>query len=205
MKIGLRRKMKPDSARRLLCAGIFLFFIHQNADAQYQLLCENLGASGGVVSSSEFALLELVGQAYPIETAANADFILHPGFIPCTLFATTTGVEEQPAAEIPTAFALRQNFPNPFLRGAKSRASSARNLHTEIVYEIPETGRVTLVIINLLGQKIKTLVDGIVRAGRHTARWEGSDDYGQNVAGGIYLYRMEAKGVVLQRRMTLIR
>jgi hypothetical protein len=181
--------MKPNFARTFLCAGIFWFFIYQHAEAQYQLLCENLGASGGVVSSSEFTLLEIVGQSYPIETAANADFILHPGFIPCFLFETTTGVEEQlDSAEIPAAFALWQNFPNPF------------NPSTVIIFQLPVNSRVKLQVFDVNGREVATLVDGEMTAGNHAVIFAPRD-----LAGGLYFYQLTAGKFSQTRKAVLLK
>jgi hypothetical protein len=106
----------------------------------------------------------------------------------------TTSVKDAVAnAEIPTAYALRQNHPNPF------------NPETEIIYELPRTSQVTLVVFNLLGKKVKTLVNEAMPAGRHTARWDGTDGARKGVSSGIYLYRMEAGGLVFQKSMTLLK
>lgn len=96
-------------------------------------------------------------------------------------------------AETPKGFALHQNNPNPF------------NPETEIRYEVHKEGRVTLGIYNLLGQRIKNLVGGVVQAGKHTARWDGTDESGKNVPSGVYMYRLEADGTLVERKMTLLR
>jgi hypothetical protein len=183
------RLHKSDFARRFLCAGIFLFFIYQNAGAQLQLRCENLGASGGVVSSSEFTLLEIVGQSYPIETAANADFILHPGFIPCFLFETTTGVEEQlDSTEIPAAFALWQNFPNPF------------NPSTVIIFQLPVNSRVKLQVFDVNGREVATLVDGEMTVGKHAVAFSPSHS-----SSGVYFYKLTAGKFSQTRKAVLMK
>ncbi len=106
----------------------------------------------------------------------------------------TTSVKDAAAnAEIPTAYALRQNHPNPF------------NPETEIIYELPRTSQVSLVVFNLLGEKVKTLVTGAMPAGKHTARWDGTDGARKGVSSGVYLYRMEAGGLVFQKSMTLLK
>jgi len=106
---------------------------------------------------------------------------------------TTGETNDLTVAEMPKEFALHQNHPNPF------------NPETEIRYEVSKEGRVTLGIYNLLGQRVKTLVHGIVKAGKHTARWEGTDESGKNVPSGVYVYRLEADGTLVERKMTLLR
>ncbi len=87
------------------------------------------------------------------------------------------GQHEPPA--LPKSFDLSQNFPNPF------------NPETQIAYQLPEAGRVTLRIYNMLGQPLRTLVEAELAAGYHKAVWNGKDDAGQPLPSGVYLYRLE--------------
>lgn len=82
--------------------------------------------------------------------------------------------------EIPTEFALSQNFPNPF------------NPTTSIKYSIAQNANVQLVVYNMLGQVVKTLVNGEQEAGYYTIQWNGTNDFGGKVASGIYIYRIVA-------------
>jgi flagellar hook assembly protein FlgD len=93
----------------------------------------------------------------------------------------------------PHQFALSQNYPNPF------------NPETEIRYQLPENCQVSLVIYNLLGQQIRTLVENQQPAGFHAVRWDGKDDQGQAVASGVYLYLMKAKQFQQVQKMLLLR
>jgi hypothetical protein len=90
-----------------------------------------------------------------------------------------TSVDERPVAQKPTAFRLDQNYPNPF------------NPTTTIRYEITKPGLVSLTVYNLLGQKIKTLVDAHRPGGSHTVTWDGRDDRGREVSSGVYFYKLE--------------
>jgi hypothetical protein len=93
----------------------------------------------------------------------------------------------------PERFGLNQNAPNPF------------NPSTNIAYELPEPAEVKLAIYNLLGQEVRTLVNGPVEAGYYTATWDGRDAGGRQVASGIYLYRIQAGKFVQARRMMLLK
>lgn len=93
----------------------------------------------------------------------------------------------------PDRFALSQNAPNPF------------NPSTNITYELPEASRVRLAIYNLLGQEVRTLINGSVEAGYYTATCDGRDAAGRQVASGIYLYRIQADNFVQARRMMLLK
>jgi hypothetical protein len=106
---------------------------------------------------------------------------------------TEVVIEEQ---ELPTTYTLFQNYPNPF------------NPETTISYDLPEMAHVRLVVHDLSGQAIRTLVhDAHHQPGRYAIVWDGRDDEGQEVASGIYFYRLEAvdRGFMETRRMLLIR
>ena len=81
----------------------------------------------------------------------------------------------------PKEFVLHQNYPNAF------------NPSTEICYELPNAGHVNLVIFNITGQTIRTLVDEPRLAGYHSILWDGHDQAGNEVASGIYIYRFSAR------------
>jgi len=88
---------------------------------------------------------------------------------------------------------LGTNHPNPF------------NPSTTISYGLAEEGHVTLRIYTLLGQEVATIVDGVQEAGNRTVVWNGRDEYGRQVASGVYLYRMDASGYVETKRLLLLK
>lgn len=93
----------------------------------------------------------------------------------------------------PTSFELYQNHPNPF------------NPETQIKYDLPVSGFVNLTIYNVLGQKVKTLVDEFQEVGRKSVIWDGRDDGGHQVASGIYFYKIKAENFDKTRKMILIK
>ncbi|UCE24742.1 MAG: T9SS type A sorting domain-containing protein, partial [Candidatus Zixiibacteriota bacterium] len=106
----------------------------------------------------------------------------------------TTDIEEPIAREVlPRAVTLNQNYPNPF------------NPTTEMVYSLPQRSHVTLSVYNVLGRRVTTLVDTDQPAGTYRVRWDGTDDYGNHVATGIYLYRLQAGERVLSKKMLLLK
>ncbi|HNF86627.1 MAG TPA: FlgD immunoglobulin-like domain containing protein, partial [bacterium] len=72
-------------------------------------------------------------------------------------------------------------------------------------YDIPSTMKVSLVVYNILGQKIKTLWDGVRTAGRYTQIWNGRNEKGQLVTSGVYLYQIKAGNKTSVKRMLLIK
>jgi len=101
-----------------------------------------------------------------------------------------TSVEEPPV--LPTQFALQQNFPNPF------------NPTTTIRYDLPEKSDVELSVYNLLGQKIRTLVQTQQNAGFHSVEWNGRNEQGRKVASGVYIYHISAAQFVETKKMILL-
>ena len=94
---------------------------------------------------------------------------------------------------IPDEFTLYANYPNPF------------NPTTTISYDLPEQAQVTLGIYDLLGKKIKTLVNQSQDAGNKIAMWDGTDDLGRQVSAGVYLYQIQAGEFTQTRKMLLLK
>lgn len=93
----------------------------------------------------------------------------------------------------PVAYALEQNYPNPF------------NPTTTIRYQLSKRGDVVLEVYNLLGQKVRTLVQREQLTGAHTVQWRGDDDRGLSVASGVYIYRLRAGDFTASRKLLLLR
>ncbi|MDQ7054865.1 MAG: FG-GAP-like repeat-containing protein [candidate division KSB1 bacterium] len=102
-----------------------------------------------------------------------------------------TGLEEQ-SPPLPNTFLL-QNHPNPF------------NPATQITFGLPEMTRVSLVVYDLFGRSVKTLVNGPRAAGAHTVQWNSTDHSGNPVSSGIYFYRLQAGEFQQVRKMILLR
>jgi hypothetical protein len=100
----------------------------------------------------------------------------------------STAVEEPKRVSTPTAFKLEQNYPNPF------------NLETIISYTIPSISRVRLIIFDVLGKEVVSLVDEVKQPGVYYAIFN-SDHY----SNGLYYYSLEAGGHVIIRKMMLLK
>lgn len=103
-----------------------------------------------------------------------------------------TQVEEEEMA-IPIDFELFQSYPNPF------------NNHTVIRYSLSKPTDVSLIIYNLLGQKVRTLVKGERQEGLISAVWDGKDEEGNDVSSSIYFYRLQGGESSQTRRMVLLK
>ncbi|WP_020402498.1 T9SS type A sorting domain-containing protein [Gracilimonas tropica] len=97
--------------------------------------------------------------------------------------------ETEYATDLPKSIQLKQNYPNPF------------NPSTNIQFTIPQSSQVTLKVYNVLGQEVATLLQERKQAGTYTVRFDASSD----LSSGIYLYRLEAAGTILTRKLTLIK
>lgn len=105
----------------------------------------------------------------------------------------TRTVEDIHSFSLPEAYTLLPNWPNPF------------NPETSLRYSLPQAGVVQLVVYDMLGQKVRTLVDNHQEAGAYTVPWDGHDSAGRAVASGTYFYRIQAEGFSKTRKMTLLR
>ena len=78
----------------------------------------------------------------------------------------------------PDSYTLNQNYPNPF------------NPSTDISFDAGVSGEVSLVIYDILGNKVRTLVSGFVTPGNYVVSWDGTDNNGNNVSSGVYVYTL---------------
>ena len=94
---------------------------------------------------------------------------------------------------MPTEFVLHENYPNPF------------NPTTTLRFEMPEVSDVNITIFNMLGQKIKTFNMNDTPAGYHSIKWDATNDYGDPVGAGVYLFQLQANEFVKTRKMVLLK
>ncbi len=94
---------------------------------------------------------------------------------------------------LPKEFALAQNYPNPF------------NPSTRIEFALPRAADVTLTVYNILGEKVKTLVDEHMNPGVHFVIFDGYDDNNNPVASGMYFYRIKAGDFSRSRKMMMLK
>ena len=106
--------------------------------------------------------------------------------------ATPAGVEGQPGAQS-YSFFLMPAIPNPVKGSAEFRFGLAKDQ------------KASLEIYNVLGQRVKALVNGQLAAGNHTVKWNGCDDNGRKVSSGVYVYRLITGDNTSTRRLTVIR
>lgn len=125
-----------------------------------------------------------------LSTPPNQDPQNRPGY---RLTIIKEGILDVPTPSVPTAYSLDQNFPNPF------------NPSTEITFALPKATRVHLVVFDLLGQPIKTLVNDWKEAGVYKVTWDATNDLGNAVPTGNYVYKVVAGSFTATRKMTLLK
>ncbi|MFC1477605.1 FlgD immunoglobulin-like domain containing protein [candidate division KSB1 bacterium] len=157
----------------------------------------------GVFKTSDLgATWEILGEDLP--DVPVTDLVLHDPTR--TLIAATFGrsmykIVLEPATSVPVvepgqnpgSFRLHQNFPNPF------------NPVTTISFEILRSSRVSLQIFDALGRVITTLTDRQLSPGEHTVQWDGTNNSGMPVSGGVYFCRMTAGDFTQTKKMVLIK
>jgi hypothetical protein len=115
-------------------------------------------------------------------------------FLEATYVLFENGVSSDiTGTELPKAYSLAQNFPNPF------------NPSTRIQFALPSKGHVSLKIYNVAGQLVRTLQDGVMDAGSHELTWDGSNNLGKSVASGVYFYKINAGDYENRKKMVLLR
>lgn len=165
----------------------------ENSPGEMTILVANL--AGGAIEKAEDAVLsisyEFLGDASDIAEISMKN--VNAADAMGELIQTVTRSSKVDFSLIPGSFALHQNYPNPF------------NPKTEIQFDLPKSGLVEVVIYNVMGQKINTLVSGELSPGFHTIEWNGKDRNGQSVASGMYFYSFKSQGFNSIRKMLLLK
>ena len=94
---------------------------------------------------------------------------------------------------LPTKVKLNQNYPNPF------------NPITKISYEMPSDGFVKVSIIDMMGREVKTLVKSSQVSGMRSVTWNATDNNDQPVSAGVYLYKIQTRGITKTRKMVFLK
>lgn len=129
-----------------------------------------LSLNSGILRISEHGMLLL------IQTNAPSQAIRYLHIFPIA----DSGVPEDDTRQIPSTICVFNNFPNPF------------NSSTMLKYGLPRAEWVSISIYNLLGKRIRVLLNEKKVAGFHTIKWDGRNDAAQMTGSGIYIARIEA-------------
>jgi len=104
-----------------------------------------------------------------------------------------TSVDTGKDIALPTGFRLSQNYPNPFNPG------------TTVEYSVPSRSHVRIDVYNVLGRRVRTLVNEVRPVGIYVVQWDGTDTSGKPVASGVYLYRLKTDDHVEAKKMLLVK
>jgi len=134
--------------------------------------------NGSVIDSNYNGMTAMIFPAHSITTLSFSG-------------STETAVDKE--SKKSNGFLLSQNHPNPF------------NPFTTISYTLAEDAFVTLKIYNVLGKKVRTLVNSNQKKGEYSFAWNTKDDFNETVSSGIYFYCLETYNMSLQKKMVLLR
>jgi hypothetical protein len=94
---------------------------------------------------------------------------------------------------IPEEFTLHQNYPNPF------------NPITTIQYDLPKASHVRLIIYDIMGREVATIINTEMNAGYQSIIWNTRNNYGKPVSAGIYFYHLQTNDFVKTKKMVLLK
>jgi hypothetical protein len=151
------------------------------------------GGGGMWLSTTSYKLCSSVGQSIT-GAQSGATQKLYTGFWnPWVVTMSPVEQEQDDFASLPKEFDLRQNYPNPF------------NPSTVIEYALPKPSQVKVQIYNVLGQRVRNLVNERQEPGYKMINWDGRDDSGNQISSGIYFYRIVAGNFIKCKKMTLLK
>ena len=161
---------------------------------------DNAGSSGNVTWGSQLAQIDSDGDGFTNgwelgdpdgnwvignDDPGSTQFVTNPG--------DASSLDVQYAANGESSFMLYQNHPNPF------------NPSTNIHYYLPTESDVEISIYDIMGNKIRSLSNDGGRVGINTVFWDGANDHGQSVSGGVYLYKLEAGEFSQTKKMIMLK
>ena len=193
-KLDLRNTSMAETAyaitATLTTRDTCIYLITQSNPSYGNILPAQTASTSGFYNIQINPNCGAVGEiAFDLTVASEGYELWHDQF---TLDLGLLADVDRRAQETPQDYVLYQNYPNPF------------NPETTIRYELPEAVPVQLTVYNLLGQRVRTLVDEPLAAGTRQVLWDGKDDSGLRLPSGPYVYRLESGTNVLVRKMVLL-
>ena len=161
-----------------------------NGQSSYELASHVMSSAGSPASGSGKKTNGTLGQPTPVGVGSSGNFAVNAGF--WRAFWRIVSVFEPIISEV-FRNALFQNFPNPF------------NPTTTIQYAVAKESPVELLVFNVQGQKVRTLVRDSKSVGKYSVVWDGRDDHGRLVASGVYFYRLRVGGYLSVKKMLLLK
>ena len=106
---------------------------------------------------------------------------------------STIGVEQSRHSNLPEKISLLNNYPNPF------------NAQTTIHFMLPHTVHINLDIFNIKGEIVKSLISKVMDAGYQSIKWDGTDNNGQKMSSGMYIYKINTEEFIDSKKMLLLK
>ncbi|MCC6963509.1 MAG: VCBS repeat-containing protein [candidate division Zixibacteria bacterium] len=161
--------------------------------------CTESGVDGLLDLTLKFdrsAVIEALGEVYdgdiiPVTVSGTLTDGRPLTATDCVLIISGNGGSNEIVNE--SSAAILANYPNPF------------NPTTQISFALPKPAEVNLTIYNILGEKVVTLTEGARVAGVHSVTWDGRDSRGNNVASGVYFYRLDAGEFSATKKMLMMK
>ncbi len=203
--IPYRNKQQTQS---YLNTSVLFILILAAINFPVQTNAQDLELSDMTVSTNEAFTAEndiIAGPNFVIANTGVATFkagnsiVLKPGFIVIEngqffgLTGVASSINQDLDTDLPLEFRMFQNYPNPF------------NPSTTIKYSLAKTARVKIAIFDITGQHIITLLDEEQPPGWNNIRWDGKNQFGNEVVSGMYFYRITAENFRQTRKMILMR
>ena len=145
--------------------------------------CEDFNDYDECIEEGEMDLF--IGELEDIQ-----DFYIHNTLV---MLPTGDDVSLADVTVMPEKFTIHQNYPNPF------------NPVTTLRYELPEQTHVNITIYDMLGRKVKTLINQTQDAGYRSVIWDSTNNYGKPISAGIYLYQIQAGEYMQTKKMVLLK
>ena len=155
--------------------------------------------AGQVITSDSFSDISytwLSEDAYIVLSISSEDDETDPNFTTASSFTRLSSGQTTPnerVADLPGANLRLEPYPNPSRHGST------------IAYRIPRDGHVELAVYDVLGHRVRTLVDAPRPSGEHSVRWNGVDARGDRVAAGVYLIRLNTGTTSTTRKVSVLR
>jgi hypothetical protein len=182
--ISLTKKVEIDSD------SLGVKHVFNTNGGQLKGITEQIAGGPVAVQSLVWLVTATDGLYITHSTPDNLDPQGRPGF---GLVIDNTIIVDVPNVQTPASFALEQNFPNPF------------NPTTTVSYSVPKSGQVNVMVYDLLGNLVKTLVNEVQQPGAYKVQWDATNDQGQVVPTGNYILKMVAGNFSQTRKMTLLK
>jgi len=151
--------------------------------------------AGGIWSVLNIADVDDDAELEVLYTSSSSVGDLVPYSYPVVVlnYGPTVGIDEEDFITQPTQIVLHQNYPNPF------------NPVTTISYKLSYAANVNLVIYDMLGREIKTIVNEFQNSGEQQVVWNATDRYGNKVSSGMYIYVLMTENSSQSRKMLLLK